>query len=83
MSISGTNLGECEGDCDADTDCTGSLLCLQRSPNQGVPGCAGADTSGADYVSDTSLYNCRVPCDFVSNNFFLLQFSATIQIFQV
>mmetsp|Transcript_28492 Transcript_28492/g.61197 ORF Transcript_28492/g.61197 Transcript_28492/m.61197 type:complete len:682 (+) Transcript_28492:175-2220(+) len=42
-------LGECQGDCDLDTDCQGSLTCFQRSGNEPVPGCSGTGTSGKDY----------------------------------
>ena len=34
-------LGECEGDCDSDTDCAGDLLCFQRGGQEDVPGCIG------------------------------------------
>ncbi len=34
--------GECEGDCDSDSDCKDGLLCLQRSGTELVPGCSEA-----------------------------------------
>ena len=35
-----TKLGECEGDCDRDSDCQTGMLCYQRSKSsQQVPGC--------------------------------------------
>jgi len=47
-------LGECEGDCDADADCTGDLLCLQRSGTEPIPGCMGVGKSAKDYCYDIS-----------------------------
>jgi hypothetical protein len=41
-----TGLGLCEGDCDDDNDCEGSLVCLQRHGAGGaaVPGCLSTDS---------------------------------------
>ena len=43
----------CEGDCDKDTDCEGSLKCFQRKKETDiVPGCASSGyvrTSGSDH----------------------------------
>ncbi|KAL7537594.1 hypothetical protein ACHAWF_005837 [Thalassiosira exigua] len=36
-------LDECEGDCDDDSECQGSLVCFQRSWGEPVPGCSGDD----------------------------------------
>lgn len=36
-----TRLGECEGDCDRDSDCARGLVCFQRTGRQAVPGCTG------------------------------------------
>lgn len=47
-------LGNCEGDCDSDSDCNkalGPLECFQRSGTEVVPGCLGAGTSGTDYCA--------------------------------
>lgn len=41
-------LGLCEGDCDNDTDCEGSLVCYQRDKFEDAPGCDGGTTFGAD-----------------------------------
>ena len=35
--------GKCQGDCDDDSDCTGQLLCFQRTNFDDVPGCSGAN----------------------------------------
>ncbi len=40
---------ECEGDCDNDNQCAGSLRCFQRDGAQNVPGCGTGGTSGWDY----------------------------------
>jgi hypothetical protein len=42
-------LGECEGDCDNDDECEGSLVCMKRVGGEIVPGCSGTDTSKTDY----------------------------------
>jgi len=34
------NMQTCEGDCDSDSDCAGSLQCFQREQREAVPGCA-------------------------------------------
>ena len=49
----GTNsYAECEGDCDSDKDCIGSLQCQQRVAYEEVPGCFGEGGEGADYCFD-------------------------------
>ncbi|KAL7534733.1 hypothetical protein ACHAXR_006052, partial [Thalassiosira sp. AJA248-18] len=45
-------LGHCDGDCDVDSDCEGSLVCFGRSGTEAVPGCDGLGTSGQDYCYD-------------------------------
>ena len=40
---------ECQGDCDIDDDCEGSLLCFQRDGNTAVPGCQGGENEANDY----------------------------------
>jgi hypothetical protein len=47
-------LGICEGDCDSDSDCAGSLRCFQRNGGQSVPGCDGgaSDSSRSDFCYD-------------------------------
>ncbi len=42
-------LGLCEGDCDSDSDCTGNLICYQRSAGQSIPGCSGIPNSNSDF----------------------------------
>lgn len=56
VRTAGTLLKRCEGDCNADSDCSGGLKCIQRSALEPVPGCiAGGegDVSGHDYCSAT------------------------------
>ena len=43
----------CEGDCDSDSDCNGSLRCYQRNTNESVPGCTGNPYGAWDYCYDT------------------------------
>jgi len=43
------SLGECQGDCDGDDECEGSLVCFSRSNDEPVPGCNGDGTTGTDY----------------------------------
>jgi hypothetical protein len=42
-------LGECEGDCDSDSDCEQGLECFQRGNFGSIPGCSGSDSSRTDY----------------------------------
>jgi len=42
-------LGECQGDCDRDSDCIGNLRCFQRTGYGAVPGCNGYAMRGYDY----------------------------------
>ncbi|CAE8698862.1 unnamed protein product, partial [Polarella glacialis] len=67
----------CEGDCDSDDDCQGSLKCFQRDKYEKIPGCKGSGKSGWDYcasygtkavelISDpyrASLVECEGDCD--------------------
>jgi hypothetical protein len=40
----------CQGDCDNDDDCLGSLVCFQRNANiTSVPGCSGTPLAAEDY----------------------------------
>ena len=39
--------GECEGDCDNDSDCYGGLECFKRKAYEFVPGCDGRGSEGA------------------------------------
>lgn len=41
--------GKCEGDCDSDSHCAGSLKCYSRNGKQAIPGCSGSGISGGDY----------------------------------
>ena len=46
--------GECEGDCDSDSDCHGSLKCFQRNNKTPVYGCmtgGGGDNKDTDYCA--------------------------------
>jgi len=45
------NLGECEGDCDRDSDCHPGLRCYQRG-NQVIPGCKGRGRRSWDFCYD-------------------------------
>ena len=49
---SSSRCGLCEGDCDDHDDCTGDLLCFERSGIQAVPGCTGTGVSAKDYCYD-------------------------------
>jgi len=79
IDVSGTNLGECEGDCDNDGHCQDGFMCFQRSGTTAVPGCSGTGTSDWDYCvqedadgppldstaggSGTNLAECAGDCD--------------------
>jgi len=47
-------LGRCEGDCDRDSDCWGTLKCFQRYGYEHVPGCHGRTIRGYDYCYDVA-----------------------------
>ena len=62
VRTAGTLLKRCEGDCNADSDCSGGLKCIQRSALEPVPGCiAGGegDVSGHDYCSGVPASRAR------------------------
>ncbi|EEC42847.1 frustulin 5 [Phaeodactylum tricornutum CCAP 1055/1] len=44
----------CQGDCDKDSDCEGSLKCFMRNGGEAVPGCSGGEdvASRADFCYD-------------------------------
>jgi hypothetical protein len=41
----------CQGDCDRDDECAGSLVCMLKDRPVSVDGCAGYDLSNSDFVS--------------------------------
>jgi len=43
------NLGQCAGDCDANSNCADGLKCFQRDAFEAVPGCEGHGATGYDY----------------------------------
>lgn len=46
----------CEGDCDNDGHCAGSLKCFDRTRDEPVPGCTGNGHTGYDYcITDPEL----------------------------
>ena len=44
--------GLCEGDCDLDDDCAGSLICQESSGLSEIEGCTGAVYPGQDYCRE-------------------------------
>ena len=70
-------LGLCQGDCDIDSDCEGSLHCYQRNDGDPTPpGCTGEGTNDFDYcfmpvplknlgnpTADNYLGLCEGDCD--------------------
>ena len=60
---------KCGGDCDADADCDGDLVCFQREISYTeVPGCSGGfdDKSTIDYCTDPDDVNAAVTAPAVS-----------------
>ena len=47
--------GMCVGDCDADSDCAGSLRCAQRSGGEDVPGCAWKEGDEAEKADNNDF----------------------------
>lgn len=45
-------LDMCEGDCDGDWDCKGSLKCFQHDGTEEIPNCSGLGKTGKDYYFD-------------------------------
>jgi hypothetical protein len=45
----GTGYGECQGDCDRDSDCQSGLVCVQLNTGDSVPGCNGRSSDNFDY----------------------------------
>lgn len=41
---------KCQGDCDDDSQCEGSLRCFQRNGLEKVPGCSESTTSGSKFL---------------------------------
>lgn len=57
--------GECEGDCDKDSQCKGNLKCFQRtSSSQTVPGCSSIHVN-AVCRKQPSLYKKSFVDNFV------------------
>jgi hypothetical protein len=69
------SLGECEGDCDNDSDCSDNLQCWQREDGDPIPpGCVGTAKYDYDYcyepgiaVSNLVLSECEGDCDYDSD----------------
>lgn len=49
-------LAECQGHCQANSDCVSGLKCFKRSDTEPVPGCSGAGGSGWNYCYDPAKY---------------------------
>ena len=47
-------LRECQGDCNSDADCGGTLVCQLREGSEVVQGCEGDCDDGLDYCIDSS-----------------------------
>jgi len=54
-------LQACQGDCDNDSDCAGSLKCFQRDGREEVPGCIGKGQRKSDYCYDDSAPDTPAP----------------------
>ena len=55
--VTGT-LGECEGDCDVDSECGSGLYCYHTDglSNRTVPGCSGTAATNVDYCIDSTYH---------------------------
>ena len=49
-----TPMEHCTGDCDRDDDCSGEMICFQRSGASPVPGCESSD--GIPAIADFCAY---------------------------
>jgi hypothetical protein len=63
-------LQKCQGDCDNDDECAGSLKCLQRRSDEPVPGCTGLtdNMNGRDFCYDPSDSSSGSLVSSVGNN---------------
>ncbi|GKY90744.1 hypothetical protein MPSEU_000047300 [Mayamaea pseudoterrestris] len=58
-------LGNCQGDCDDDSDCASGLFCYQRNVGEAVPGCSGGDElTESDYCIPISAPDI----EYIGNN---------------
>ena len=53
--------GLCEGDCDIDDDCIGSLICQESSGLTEIEGCTGTIYPGQDYCRGEPFLPSRSP----------------------
>jgi len=51
--------GLCEGDCDFDDDCIGSLICQESSGLSEIEGCTGAIYPGQDYCREPLIVTAQ------------------------
>ena len=55
INSGGGGMGQCQGDCDSDNDCAGSLVCKQRNAYDPIPsGCRGNLSWKTDYCVTSS-----------------------------
>jgi hypothetical protein len=72
-------LAKCQGDCDLDSHCRGTLICFQRSRFEPVPGCEGGrnDRTPSDYCVDPNDLTVQPSLKFLgidpSRRYFPLQ----------
>ena len=60
----GSNMAQCQGDCDEDADCAEGLKCFQRDRNEDVPGCSGGRSWPLmDYCYDPQCESDLPPLD--------------------
>ena len=67
--ITGT-LGECEGDCDADSECDSGLYCYHTDglPDPILPGCSGTVATNVDYCIDSTYHPSKGPTSEPTGN---------------
>lgn len=65
----GGGMGRCQGDCDSDNDCAGSLICKQRNAYDRIPsGCRGNLSWKTDYCVERGSNNNNVNNNNNNNN---------------
>lgn len=56
-----TNLAQCTGECDADSQCAAGLECFQRELGESIPGCsANGEPAYWDYCYDPTFNNLSI-----------------------
>ena len=69
---------QCQGDCDSDRDCLGSLICIMREEKTKMPGCSGLAVDFWDYCgrqeSEPTFVKDEGPADYAAHDGYAIEF---------